>query len=182
LIEAAVEVFAARGYDSVSLREIAGLVGISHTGLRHHFESKEELLLEVLAFWDAHSVDFRQITDVSGIEWLRATVDVVAKFARKPLLVRLFVVLSGEATAPGHPAHHYFVDRYRRSRQLAIDHLTAAKLEGKLRSDVNITEAVAVIYAVLDGLRVQWLLDPQHVNIVELYRGFLNKFLDTVYG
>ena len=49
VLEAAEECFMARGYAAVTLRDIAGAVGIKHTSLYHHVPGgKEELFVEVV--------------------------------------------------------------------------------------------------------------------------------------
>ena len=49
IMDAAVKLFGEVGYRSTSLRDIATRVGITHPGLLYHFNSKEDLLLAVLA-------------------------------------------------------------------------------------------------------------------------------------
>lgn len=47
LLDAAAEMFAAKGYDGTSIRDIAGAVGMLPGSLYYHFKSKEELLIAV---------------------------------------------------------------------------------------------------------------------------------------
>ncbi len=48
VLEAAEQLFSRRGYNAVTLRDIAAEVGIRHTSLYHHFPGgKEELFIEV---------------------------------------------------------------------------------------------------------------------------------------
>jgi AcrR family transcriptional regulator len=49
LLEAAVDLFARRGFASVSLDEIGAAVGIAGPSIYHHFDSKHDLLLQALA-------------------------------------------------------------------------------------------------------------------------------------
>ena len=48
LLQAAAELFAARGFDQVSIREIAARAGVRHGGVNYHFKGKQELYLEVI--------------------------------------------------------------------------------------------------------------------------------------
>src|ERR687898_3638484 len=52
IIEAALEVFAARGYRSGALGEIAARVDVTPAGILYHFGSKEGLLVAVIRDWD----------------------------------------------------------------------------------------------------------------------------------
>lgn len=55
IMETAASFFARRGYDSVSLREIAAQVGIKESSLYNHFASKAQLLDSLFAYFAANS-------------------------------------------------------------------------------------------------------------------------------
>src|SRR5262245_1264016 len=57
LLEAAVEVFGAKGFANGTLVEIAEQVGMTHAGVLHHYGSKEQLLMEVLRHRDASDLE-----------------------------------------------------------------------------------------------------------------------------
>lgn len=48
VLEQSLRLFSARGYDAVSIREIAGAVGIRESSLYNHFKSKQELFEAVV--------------------------------------------------------------------------------------------------------------------------------------
>ncbi len=50
LIDAAAHLFSRRGYERTSVRDIAEAVGIQSGSIFYHFSSKEEILIEVMAF------------------------------------------------------------------------------------------------------------------------------------
>lgn len=180
IVDAALEMFAARSYDAVSLREIAAKVGISHTGLRHHFESKEHLLTAVLRHKDEATLAPDPAHTVNGMAWLLDTVEVVRRNAGQPLVIRLFATLSTQAIDPGHPAHVYFVNRYGVAQALFARHLGVAREAGELRADLDVDRVAQTILATMDGLQVQWLLNPDAIDMVEAYRAFLDDFLGAL--
>ncbi len=49
IVEAATEVFLEAGIDGVSMRQIAGKIGVSATAIYHHFQDKNELMAAVCA-------------------------------------------------------------------------------------------------------------------------------------
>jgi AcrR family transcriptional regulator len=49
LLDAAAELFAARGYDAVSMRDIAKVVGVTQANLYYHFRDKADLIQATLA-------------------------------------------------------------------------------------------------------------------------------------
>ena len=185
IVKAALELFAARTYDAVSLREVGAKAGITHTGVRHHFASKEELLTAVLQFNDEVSLTPDAEHEVSGVEvhgldWVRASIGVVAFNAGRPMVIRLFATLSVQATDPDHPAHDYFVQRYRYARTLVAREFEAARQAGDVRADVDADRAAEAVLAAMDGLQIQWLLDPEQVDMVAAYTQFLERFLASL--
>jgi AcrR family transcriptional regulator len=180
ILDAALEVFAQSGYRSGSLREVAQRVGMSEAGLLHHFRSKSALLMAVLDHRDDLSrtvVDFEQ---PDGVEALRGLVTLARRNASTPGVVELYCTLSAEATSPDHPAHDYFVRRYvsvRKSIGAAFERIAAA---GRLLPGVDAYRAAVATIALMDGLQVQWLLDPQSTDmgqaLSEFFRGFVAGF------
>ena len=174
ILEASIEVFANHGFRNGSLREIAELVGMSQAGLLHHFSNKNELLAGVLALRDERSVALVPIDGTPGIETIRGIVRVAeynAEFA--PGLVELHCVLSAEATAPEHPAHQYFLDRYSWVVSQMTEAFTNAQAGGKLRDGVDPKSTARSLIALSDGLQVQWLLAPDDLDMAEELRSFL---------
>ena len=156
IIEQATALFGEAGYRGTSLREIAGRCGLSHPGLLHHFPTKQSLLLAVLEHRD--EADHRAAGAVTGVEALRTMVDLAARNTRRRGIVELFTVLSAEATASDHPAHEFFVARYRRVVRELQQAYAEAAAAGHLRSSVVPLEAARELVALMDGLQIQWLL------------------------
>ncbi|WP_306366395.1 TetR/AcrR family transcriptional regulator [Nocardiopsis sp. CC223A] len=162
IIDAAFELFSRSGYRAVSLRDIAAHAGLTHAGVLHHFPSKEATLIDVLTRRD--QVDAHLVLDPgpSAAELIDNLVDIVERNTRTPGLVSLYAKLSAESTDPDHPANYYFTRRYR----LLRDHLTSAfsvLLEDG--SPVSPGTAAVQLLALQDGLQVQWLLDPEAVDM-----------------
>jgi AcrR family transcriptional regulator len=161
ILEQATALFGEAGYRGTSLREIAARCGLSHPGLLHHFPTKQSLLLAVLEHRD--EVDRQSIGagHPTGAAVLRRLVDVAALNATRRGIVELYTVLSAEATAPDHPAHSWFVDRYRRIVGEIETAYAAARTAGDLLPEVDPGVAARQLVALMDGLQIQWLLrDP----------------------
>jgi len=162
ILEQATAMFGEAGYRGTSLREIAARCGLSHPGLLHHFPTKESLLLAVLEHRD--EVDLERVTAgrVPGADALRRMVDLAARNAARRGIVELFTVLSAEATAADHPAHQWFVERYRRVVRELETAYAEARDAGDLRPGVDPATAARGLAALMDGLQIQWLLgDPR---------------------
>ena len=91
-----------------------------------------------------------------------------------PGLVQLYATLSGEAVADGHPAREPFVTRYRRLRGLLERAVADGQRAGELRPDLDPTATATALIAVMDGLQVQWLLEPDQVDMAQVFESFLS--------
>ncbi len=166
ILRAAIETFGTKGSTNGTLADIAEQVGMTHAGVLHHFGSKQNLLLEVLEFRDrddvAHLAE-RHIPD--GPALFAHLVATAQRNALRPGIVQVYTVLSAESVTDDHPATEYFHDRYRTLRSevdAAFRELCAQ--EGVTEPD-TIDKASASILAAMDGLQLQWLLDPTAVDL-----------------
>jgi len=175
ILLAAIDVFARRGYRSASIREIADSVGLTQAGLLHYFPSKEHLFAEVVRVRD--EVDEATSDDI--VEALRITIE---HNAHVEGLVHLFVTVSAEAIDEGHPGHDYFQDRYDRLIGLLGDRIAAGQRAGSITNAVSPEMAARLCLAVVDGMQIQWLLDPDNVDMVATFNAFWESLLVTGRG
>ena len=166
ILATALEVFAGSGFRGASIREIASRVGMTDTGVLHHFGGKGKLLLAVVT--EKEQEDVGRLRD----PYLR---DLVARNATRPGTVRLFTTLSAEATDPEHPAHEHFVDRYETVRRHTAERLTREQAEGLIPSTLDPAVAARLMMAVMDGLQIQWLLDPS-LDMDAAYNDFIAHY------
>lgn len=168
ILGAAIETFGTKGSANGTLADIAEQVGMTHAGVLHHFGSKQNLLLEVLEFRDQDDVAHlagHHIPD--GPALFAHLVDTALRNAQRPGIVQVYTVLSSESVTDDHPAKAYFFDRYHTLRHeidAAFRELCAQ--EGVSDPD-TIDNASASILAVMDGLQLQWLLDPTAVDLAK---------------
>lgn len=173
ILETAVDVFGEQGYRGTSLREVARRVGISDAGLLHHFGTKVGLLAATIAERDEIDLHRREEAEAAGATFVETMRSQVARNAQSPGLVALHVVLSAEATDPQHPAHASFRERYRQIRHQDDDAFGRLQREGQLRTDLDPQRVGQLVTAMMDGLQLQWLLDPDAVDMVGLFEDFL---------
>jgi AcrR family transcriptional regulator len=167
ILHAASEAFATHGYRGASLAMIADRVGMSAPGLLHHFPTKEHLLVELLALrQERDAARVRELASVQGGRILDALLVLAAKNADTPGLVRLFTMLAAESVEDDHPGHDWFVNRYRESRAFVAERLIEEQRVGLIRDDVDTDLVAAQILAMFDGLQLQWLLEPDAVDMV----------------
>ncbi|WNI15377.1 TetR/AcrR family transcriptional regulator [Actinacidiphila sp. ITFR-21] len=170
IIQAATEVIAERGYRGATLACVAERVGLTQQGLMHHFPTKEALLVAVLEArdqWDMASAALH------GHAWpLEVVASLVEYNATRPGIVQAFTVLAGDSVTEGHPAQEYFRERYAWVRDGGADALRA-EYGDRLPGGLTPERAATLLAAVMDGLQVQWLLDPGAVDMPAAFRDFL---------
>ncbi|WP_349427822.1 helix-turn-helix domain-containing protein [Microbacterium sp. LWS13-1.2] len=155
ILEAALEAVAQHGTRRTYVSEIAERVGLTQTGLMHHFRSREELYEEVIRARDEH--DRATYADApTGIEGFFA---VIEHNQEVPGLVQLYVEFSAEATHSEHPSHHFFLERYASLRTALERDVALARESGDMGGNVDPTAVADLLIAAADGLQVQWLLD-----------------------
>jgi AcrR family transcriptional regulator len=172
ILDAAVEVFSASGFRNGSLRDVARRVGLSQAGILHHFPSKSALLSAVLERRDEQTLEAANRNTPHGIELFRAMRGVVEENAATRALVELHVLISAESTSSDHPANEYFLRRYRSVVETVRVALDEAAEAGHLRPGVDPAAAARMYIALLDGLQVQWLLDPDAVDMADVVQQF----------
>jgi AcrR family transcriptional regulator len=177
IVEQATALFGEVGYRSASLREIASRCGISHPGLLYHFGSKELLLLAVLEHRDRVDAEGLGLVEARGADTFARIVALVGRNSERRAIVELFATLSAEAAAPDHPAHAYFVERYRAVVERSARAYREAAEDGVLAPGVDPADAARELVALMDGLQVQWLLNPSDTDMQRLVRAHLERQL-----
>ncbi|WP_243073845.1 TetR/AcrR family transcriptional regulator [Microbacterium sp. SS28] len=166
ILDAAVEIFGSKGFTGGTLQEIADQVGMTHAGILHHFGSKHELLLEVLQHRDDTDVaDLEEQHIPDGMPLFRHLVRTAFVNAHRAGIVQTFVVLSAESVTHDHPGREFFEKRYRTLRSEVAHAFAVVCAERGVTAPETIAFASASILAVMDGLQVQWLLEPDAVDL-----------------
>lgn len=161
LVGIAMDVFGEYGFAGGSLRTIAEQAGVNHATLIQHFGSKEGLLSAVLEEWDRRTVE-NGLTDVSGLDYFRRLPDVMAAHQNNPGLLELFTTIAAEASNPAHPGHAFITQRYATNLATLAAHLREAVEAGDIAplSPAQIEVEVRLLTAMMDGIGLQWLLNP----------------------
>ncbi len=167
ILRAAIATFAAKGYKG-PLSDIAEQVGMTHAGVLHYFGSKSALLLEVLKFRDDEDVEDLPTRHIpGGADLFRHLVKTAFLNARRAGIVQAFTVLSSEAVTDGHPARNFFEERYANLRAEVADAFRTMCADEGVDAPATVDRAAASILAVMDGLQIQWLLDPTAIELGE---------------
>jgi AcrR family transcriptional regulator len=183
ILDAALDVFGSKGSANGTLVDIAEQVGMTHAGILHHYGSKDQLLLEVLRHRDETDVAALESgTLPEGMDLFRHLVRTAIANAQRAGIVQTYVVLSAESVTDGHPARDYFVARYRTLRADIANAFAAVCAERGIVEPATVGRATASIIAVMDGLQVQWLLEPGAVELAAATEFAIGAILSDVLG
>jgi len=134
ILDAATEIFGAKGFTGGTLQEIADQVGMTHAGILHHFGSKDALLLEVLKHRDETDVaDLAEQHIPDGTDLFRHLVRTAFANAQRPGIVQAYAVLSAESVTDDHPGREFFQRRYETLRA-EVAHAFAVVCAGRCAS------------------------------------------------
>jgi AcrR family transcriptional regulator len=182
ILEVAVDLFGARGFNDVGIAEISAAVGITPAGLLHHFPTKAALLLAVLQQRELRVEQTLGRYMENAEDFITAFLHVLEDNERSPGLVQLFAVLSAESLSSTHPGHEWFVTRYEDTIRVASKHLANLIDESALPPGATTETVARWVHGMADGIRIQWLLNPGSLNrhetvaqFAELLRPYFKK-------
>ena len=169
IVEATLQLLAARGIRGTSLDLVADEVGVAKSSILWHFGSKEGLLLRVAerAFEAIARGPAQRILALPTIEEREAAMwDFYAETIReRPELRRLVLYLIFECTESRPELRARLQQLYRGARELFAEGLRLVVANPDRRRRL-----AAVSVAALDGLFLQWLLDPDAIDLENLQR------------
>ncbi|MGN7201360.1 TetR/AcrR family transcriptional regulator [Arthrobacter sp. SAFR-044] len=178
IVRAAGQLFAQKGYWSISLRQVAREAGISMQGLLRYFPSKEDLLTAVL-----DGLRERRAEGGPVMADTMVSLDVFAELAERNQQLEgyseVYSVLLGEASNPDHPAHLRFVERARRVQDVITNHFLSAVERGELPQDIDVVGEARRFQAAWDGLQLHSLYSPD-VNVPAMLRRRLEQMAGRI--
>ncbi|MFC8799699.1 TetR/AcrR family transcriptional regulator [Promicromonospora sp. NPDC057138] len=166
ILLSALELFAERGVGA-SLRAIGEAIGVSHAALRYYFANRDELLVEVYRTHEAQVHEEKERSADAEVSAVAMMEDSAERNRSIPGLVELYATLTTDALqGQQHPGTREFVHaRYRRVRADLAERIRAGQRSGAIAADVDPDDAAALVVAASDGLQLQWLLDPDAVDV-----------------
>jgi AcrR family transcriptional regulator len=174
ILDSVIAVLAQRGVDRTSLRTVGEAIGVSHTALRHYFSSRDELLVEAYRTHEARGIEDAREAGDAGTDDARAgrmsaaglLIESAERNRAIPGLVELYATLTTDALQEQHVVTREFAQgRFRSLRALLAARIEAGQRAGRIAADIDPADAAALVIAASDGLQVQWLLDPDTVDV-----------------
>jgi hypothetical protein len=84
-----------------------------------------------------------------------------------------------EGISQDHPAHTFFIERYQREREQLALTISKAQQAGEVRTDIPAEALAVMIFAMMDGLQVQWLLEPEKISMSGMFRVLMDMLRST---
>jgi AcrR family transcriptional regulator len=158
LLDAAVRVFARKGFHASRVGDIAEEAGVAHGLLYHYFESKDQVLEAVFhENWNVllARIENVEATDEPAADQLRHIAAIVLRtWLHLPDVVRVVVREFGRSPE--------LAERIGELAQPieAIERVIARGIErGEFRKDIDPRVAATVVYGSIDELLTAWVLD-----------------------
>jgi AcrR family transcriptional regulator len=171
ILVAASDLIAKRGFNGVSLDDIAAACNFTKHGLLYHFQSKEKLLAAVLERRDENDRASIADVDLSAVRDASTARAVLTRLVHRNLqqrpLIHLYMTLSAEALEPDHPASEYFIERL----ALVREGLQRQVLTWHPFPDLAANELIGY----LEGMQLQWLRDPA-IDFARQWELFADRF------
>jgi AcrR family transcriptional regulator len=181
IVDAAVALFATRGYEGTTIAAIADRVSMTDAGVLHHFRTKRALfwaVVELLA--DTQAEDFGEMVAPGGVQAIANLAGWGAVMEQRPDLVRLQVLLSSEGIVEDSDLHAYWRDRYRDLTGLLAALFRQAIEAGAIHPSTDAEWEASAIVAFLDGARLQWFYSDGARSIDAGFRAYIERLLDRI--
>lgn len=170
LISAAARLIAERGYERTTLAAIGAEAGYSRGLVTQRFGSKEGLLWVVVermvTGWSAHALRPRLGSSI-GVPALQTLISVyLDTVERSPRSIAALYALLREASGPVPALRARIASLQQEERASIAALIVAGQRCGEVRPDVDPAAAAVEFLGMLRGVTMQWLLDPDGVDIV----------------
>ena len=172
IMDAALTVFSHLGFERASMDDIAKEAGVSKGALYLYYKSKDAIIAKLLQlFFDQALKQVKLLAAGEGsvTEQLLAFTRVLTRemdrmAAMQPISLQFYAIAARHATIRQH-LRAYFAE-YRALMEEVIQRGIA---QGELRADISPAETAVTLTALLEGLALLWLIDPQatdwHVQV-----------------
>jgi len=155
--DAAVRVFAERGFHNARVSDIAAEAGVAHGLVYHYFASKDAVLQEIFrTTWGWVDQGFREIharPDLSAEQQLTEVVRLMlGSYRLAPDIVRVLVL---EVTRSGHLRTQ--VEEITQAFELIESMIRGGQDAGHLRPDVDARFASYVLWGAIDEVLTGWV-------------------------
>jgi AcrR family transcriptional regulator len=182
ILDAAVVVFAERGFHACRVSDIADEAGVAYGLVYHYFRSKEEVLDTLfLERWTVFLDVIREVDaqDLPGRDKLYAIASfIVDSYRHDPDLMKVVIV---EVTRAANSFGQTHIGPIREAYQLIAATVAKAQSEGSFRDDIDPRFGALTFYGGIEQVLTGWIFDllPRGEREYEQAKAFL---VETICG
>ncbi|HEY8637683.1 MAG TPA: TetR/AcrR family transcriptional regulator [Solirubrobacteraceae bacterium] len=160
ILDAAVKVFAHRGFHATRVSDIADEAGVAYGLVYHYFSSKDEVLDTLfLDRWNVLLDVIRETdsTDDSARDKLRAIASfIIDSYEHDPDVMKVIIV---EVTRAANSFGRTHLTKIREAYALMAEIVATAQAEGEFRDDVTPQFAALAFYGAIEQVLTGWIFD-----------------------
>lgn len=185
--DAAVRLFASRGYANTSLEDVASAAGFTKGAVYYYFKSKENLLLSVLQDIEKRSID-KTITEVQSRDG--TVLDKMLKFstlhgrwaAEAPDDLAILMLVSIETAKAKNRIRKSVIAFYAKMEALLTELIEQGKARGELAPDFSTEEAVTATIAHHDGNMLLWYRSGCDAQVGHMLAASARRSVEARFG
>ena len=160
ILDAAIHVFARRGFHSCRVSDVADEAGVAYGLVYHYFRSKEEILNTL--FTERWQLMLDAIVEIDGRdESAREKLGHVAGFIidsyrHEPDLMKVIIV---EVTRAANTFGRHHLDKIRQAYDLIAGIIEQARADGSFKPDISAEFGAMCFYGAIEQLLTAWIFD-----------------------
>ena len=183
ILDAAIHVFARRGFHACRVSDVADEAGVAYGLVYHYFDSKEEILNTLFTerwqfMLDAiEEIDSRP--DVTSREKLYSIASfIIDSYRHEPDLMKVIIV---EVTRAANTFGRHHLPEIREAYAMIAQIVESARADGSFKSDISGEFAALCFYGAIEQLLSGWIFEmlPQTDEEFESAKGLV---VDTICG
>lgn len=185
ILDAAEAEFHSNGVSRTSLADIAKAAQVTRGAIYWHFKNKADLfdamMQRMIEPWEAMSQGQDHLLEENPLAWVRSVVlYILERLATDPLYQRIFDIAWHKCEYVNEMAR--IRDRHLECGQRYIGMMERAmrkaQQHGQLSKRLDPHQAAVGLMAVMDGLIVNWTLDPRLFPLEKVAAGIIDTYLD----
>jgi len=178
ILEAAVWVFARKGYFGARVSEIASRAGVADGTIYLYFRNKEDILVSLFdEVMSEHIQKGRQ--ELEAVQGAEARLQVIARHHLQLLASNrdLAVVFQVELRQSTRFMERFTAGWLKDYLAIITDVLEEGQREGTFRPDLSLTLATKAFFGALDEMVTSWILGPKEYDLVRQAAPVVDLFL-----
>ncbi|MEH6945216.1 TetR/AcrR family transcriptional regulator [Bacillus sp. JJ722] len=182
ILNTALELFSEKGFDHVTIDEIASVSGTSKGAFYVHFQSKYEIFIEKFKEIDGFYTSFMETLpqDLGAHEKILRLIESQMIFLKDSLGKELMRSVYMSGLIPNQD--NYFADTDRELYQIVHSIVKKGQASGELTSSLDSSEITMLITRTMRGTLYDWLLFDSGYDLLKESRKFTKALLEGLRG